>query len=452
MLGFVLCCAAAPAAAQHTFYKILPSKSGFNDILESNKDGFIATNRGGTYLLSNQGEYLSYIKQRRFNILEKFNNTNEYLMVGVNSNAGEYYFAKTNAEWIPTAESYENLNNIGDSCHIVYNVFIDTLHRKIISSGVHYPNCSKSNDFYPWAALLDFDLKLIKQKQIRTSSLKTGELTQILPNHKTGGYVAVYKTWEKGNQTEIIWLDSNLNTISTSPIETDSCFNPGFSGFTQMVLHDDSIYTIYGTSHFNSTGGCSFYIGTYLYNFNQYGKLISRIPQKTSYSNIYTTPNGKGLLCLGLDTLTLLNSQYDLVWEHQLFKPGNYAYDYFIIKPSIYGGYYGLFSATNSNEYYMHLFRLDSLGNYTNEPEYSEWQQPLMLLPNPAKDKVRVMIPYYLGMVETRIYDMQGRLMLQKTHDEKEYLDLVNFPPGTYVVKSTDLKRGKTRRMKLVVE
>ena len=300
--------------------------------------------------------------------------------------------------------------------------------------------------------MLDENLRIIKIIQIKTKSERIGLISQILPNHKTGGYVALYATWVGARQYEMIWLDSNLNTIIASTIETQRCFNKSTAFFSKMVLRDDSLYTIEGAVRFTGdTCGSSRY-EDYMYTFNHSGKLVSR--KSASYRELFQSNNGKGLLYLKHDTIGLMDSDLNVIWERQLFKPGNYGYDYFIIKPSMYGGYYGLFRVTNSltNEYYVHLFRIDSSGNYTNEPEYSEWQQPLMLMPNPAKDKVRIMIPYYLGMVETRIYDLRGRLLLHKTHDEQEYLDISYFAPGSYVVKATDLKRGKTRMMKMVVE
>jgi hypothetical protein len=451
-ISFFLFCAAAPAAAQKTFYTVVPRLITYSDILELEKGGFIATGYK-VYRLNSLGKYLSDEKLRTFNTVTKLNNkTGEYVFIGANSDAGEYYFAKTNAEWNTITENFENLNKIEDSCHTAYNSFYDTAQKKILVAGLYYPNCSKSSEFWPWAAILDENLRILKQNQIKTTAGRTGLITQILPNHKTGGYVALFKTEYGARLYEMIWLDSNLNTINASSIETQRCFNTSTAFFSKMVLRDDSLYTIEGSVRFTGdTCGSSRY-EDYMYTFYPSGKLVSRI--SASYRELFQSNNGKGLLYLKHDTIGLMDSDLNVIWERQLFKPGNYGYDYFIIKPSMYGGYYGLFRVTNSltNEYYVHLFRIDSLGNYTNEPEYSEWQQPLMLMPNPAKDKVRIMIPYYLGMVETRIYDLQGRLLLHKTHDEQEYLDISNFAPGSYVVKATDLKRGKTRMMKMVVE
>ena len=171
---------------------------------------------------------------------------------------------------------------------------------------------------------------------------------------------------------------------------------------------------------------------------------------------IFNSARKNHFLYATLDHIGMMNDKLEKVWEQPIIKRGNSSSWFRFMSVEIsqnHGFYYGAaVEELGFSKQRLHLFCFDSIGNINGGSEYSEWQQSLMLLPNPAKDKVRVIIPYYLGMVETRIYDMQGRLMLHKTHNEKEYLDLANFAPGSYIVKSTDLKRGKTRTMKLVVE
>jgi hypothetical protein len=96
------------------------------------------------------------------------------------------------------------------------------------------------------------------------------------------------------------------------------------------------------------------------------------------------------------------------------------------------GGYYGIASGEDyvnpgiwPDSYLLYIFKTDALGQIHQTEEYSEKKQPVMLQPNPALDKVRIVIPYYYGRVYAQFYNMQGVMVFEKTQEEKSLLTSV---------------------------
>jgi hypothetical protein len=135
-------------------------------------------------------------------------------------------------------------------------------------------------------------------------------------------------------------------------------------------------------------------------------------------------------------------------------KAGEY-FDLAMVRESADGGFYGVASgyyASDPWKTWIIVFKTDKDGNIENKEGYSEWDQPLMLQPNPAKDEVRVAIPYYFGEVESWIFDAQGNEMLYYKHNELDPIDISSLAAGVYIVHARIVETGEVRKMKLVVE
>ena len=98
------------------------------------------------------------------------------------------------------------------------------------------------------------------------------------------------------------------------------------------------------------------------------------------------------------------------------------------------------------------VFKTDSEGLIHPQNKYSEWDQPLMLIPNPASQKVRIAIPYFYGQIQARFFDAKGNFISQQTHFDTELFDIQHLSPGMYFVQAVNLNTQESRTLKLVVE
>ena len=450
-------CAVTTVTAQPTFYnyynKIKGDENLYWEIYQINDGGFL--NPGSAYLkkFNRHGDLvLKFDLPMMHSLNPDPRNENNVFVLGTSSALGDYYMVNMTTDGDILKKKYKYVAKASDTIEFAADFLVDTIRKTLVFAGGR--SRGDENNPHFWIGITDYDFNFVKQKSwIIKGKNKVYYFRQIIPNQKTGGYVVAVGDYSDNN--ELWWLDSNLNVVNARKIEGSPCLFSAY--FSRLINLNDSIFVIYGSASYTGFDSCSIKTdGSYIFIFNHKGDLIKRQMIYEGLEYIFNSARKNHFLYATLDHIGMMNDKLEKVWEQPIIKRGNSTSSFYgmTIKPGKNNGFY--YGAAEEELGFstqrLHLFSFDSLGNINSGSEYSEWQQSLMLLPNPAKDKVRVMIPYYLGMVETRIYDMQGRLMLHKTHDEKEYLDLVNFPPGTYVVKSTDLKRGKTRIMKLVVE
>ncbi len=72
-----------------------------------------------------------------------------------------------------------------------------------------------------------------------------------------------------------------------------------------------------------------------------------------------------------------------------------------------------------------------------------------MVFPNPVTKTMNVSIPGILGMADIRVFDIYGKLVLQRsTGQTNTQLDLSSLPSGMYMVKVVN--DGKETSMKVV--
>ena len=152
----------------------------------------------------------------------------------------------------------------------------------------------------------------------------------------------------------------------------------------------------------------------------------------------------------------IINSELQVI--DSIIPFSNKDVDYFginSVRESVDGGFYGVATgdyAVDPWQSWVYVFKTDSKGRIDNKAGYSEWEQPLMLQPNPAYNSVRVVIPYYYGEVETWIYDTHGSELLYYKHNELDPIDISALSAGVYAVHARIVETGEVRKMKLVVQ
>jgi hypothetical protein len=83
----------------------------------------------------------------------------------------------------------------------------------------------------------------------------------------------------------------------------------------------------------------------------------------------------------------------------------------------------------------LHILKVDSTGWYVGLPvgigEYDGLKQ-ILVYPNPAHDQVCFEPGLYRNM-ELQLYDQQGNLLLVKSLQSNQTIDISGFPPGVYI-------------------
>lgn len=74
----------------------------------------------------------------------------------------------------------------------------------------------------------------------------------------------------------------------------------------------------------------------------------------------------------------------------------------------------------------------------------------IQLFPNPVSRQFSFHIPDSYQQVRFELYDLQGRIMMKKDVENKEYISVENLNPGVYIYSITS--DGKTQRGKLIKE
>jgi len=165
-------------------------------------------------------------------------------------------------------------------------------------------------------------------------------------------------------------------------------------------------------------------VGGYLYYFG--------VPYKDCYwPNYYPSK----LHLIKMDT------NMNIIW--QKFYHGNE----FIFPTSIIqtndGGLLLMSSLSTTPNFPMnlnvHLMKIDIDGNTVDISTNMHNELAYSVYPNPAKDKLNIsLLSENSNIAELRIYDVQGRQVLQKTINAKESeIDVSSFSDGLYIIKVT---------------
>jgi len=115
---------------------------------------------------------------------------------------------------------------------------------------------------------------------------------------------------------------------------------------------------------------------------------------------------------------------------------------------------YGLMSCVqkNSTLYYESAYQpLADLCDLETFSSTTEEFTNTSLYPNPSTTYFQVNYPSEIGTSELKVFNLQGKLILQKPSYQQESIDVTNFSSGVYFVELTS-REGEVWRKKLIKE
>ena len=348
----------------------------------------------------------------------------------------------------------------GKTTEWVADFIDDTLRGQLILCGSHHKSFSGSPSGY-WIAGMDYEGKVLWENWFSDSG-NSRYFSKVFLNPKTGGYFLLSSDDKQYDRHELFNVDSVGNFLNRNPIEPSPCLespvSPRDFNITDLCSFKDTNFiapiNVYTSCNPNPENGLYFYL------YNSQGKLLKRIKHFWAVGNIEAISNGRFMLYAG-NFIVVLDAELNYLFSKDIFSKNSFELiEIKQVHQSHDGGFYGMaegYRVLNTAppweyENVVYVFKTDKFGNINNEPEYIEMQQPVMLQPNPARDKVRIAIPYYYGTISAKIYDALGHLLIESTQIEQNYIDISKLAPGVYSVDAQIMETGQTRKMKLVVE
>jgi hypothetical protein len=249
--------------------------------------------------------------------------------------------------------------------------------------------------------------------------------------------------------SEIFTTDSLGHLISRNYV--DSCYDANYLTYLKEIVDispfQDSLFLVSGRT------SCKRELNYYI--IDQYGKTKQKIISRYNFEIQLPLQNGNFLIAYG-DQMALLDQNFNHIWiREKLF--GEHLHFYYEIRKlrqSKDGGFYGIAEgiAPSGEDNLVFVFKTDRDGLIHPQNKYSEWDQPLMLIPNPASKKVRIAVPYYYGQIEAHFFDAKGNLISKQIQNDTDLFDIQHLSPGMYFVKAVILNTQESRTMKLIVE
>ena len=339
-----------------------------------------------------------------------------------------------------------------------YDMFYDPQRKLFIACGF-YGN--KNMRYTGWVAGIDSGGNQLWTNLIPSPTNERYGVGRILPTNRRGEYVCLLEELDAGYYNELYLIDSTGNVLRKAPLDP----NPGnnswgkpYDLYRSTYVDEDN-----STPSFTNLTDSTFVMSVippgksqwdrYFYIYDQELNLKRKI--KGGGLNQTRIADNRMMGYLG-NYIGIMDSELQDIDSIIPFKDkaGEY-FDLAMVRESADGGFYGVASgyyASDPWKTWIIVFKTDKDGNIENKEGYSEWDQPLMLQPNPAKDEVRVAIPYYFGEVESWIFDAQGNEMLYYKHNELDPIDISALAAGVYIVHARIVETGEVRKMKLVVE
>jgi hypothetical protein len=432
---------------QNTFSRVYKNY-GSTDIQEDDKNGYLLTmnNANSIFRINSDGDVLwSKEISNVMSILRTENHSSKSYLFGsedvsVIDNRGNYLLNKFKSQF-------------KDSSQCLYDVVYNQERKEFVVAGGRWEiGCGTPVHF--WIACVDLFGKL-KWEKTWYDKDQSRFFQRIFPIKNTGGYLMLGTDWDNSEYWDITTIDS-LGNIKTRHY-VDGHWNYGRWDYSVTVYdiapYKDSLFllSIYQPA---PKSEFSYFV------VNQQGVRVKQIRNKPLCRHHLPLKNGNILLYEG-DFLAMLDSNFNFIWKREKIF-GNYPnHDITIVKmkQSKDGGFYGIANGTSilpDGDYDSDLvfaFKTDTLGLiYENKPAKTEWDAPMMLQPNPAKNKVRITIPYYHGTIEALFYNLQGQFVESQTLLESELFDISRLSPGIYFVKGRNIETNETRTMKLVVK
>lgn len=445
LLSIVLCL--SKSQAQNTTFMYTFKNSGGYDILEDKKNGFVFNADYSIFRINKFGNKLfEQYKPGLWMILETSSDSNSLYIFGVSSEIGGYAFNKIDYSGKLLEENYYSDKDNNDTLITPQDVIFDEKRDQFVVCGGKNPYYSTKYHF--WIAGVDKNGKILWQNSFFDKG-KFRHFSKIIPNKATGGYLLLGSDIMNNFYSEIFNTDSLGHLISRNYV--DSCYDANFLTYRMEVVDispfQDSLFLVSGRTSCNRD--LNYYI------LDKYGKTKRKIISDFNSELFIPLDNGNIFFAVG-DYIYLLDQNFNLVWmREKLFGEHlHFYYEIHKLRQSKDGGFYGIAEgiAPSGEDNLVFVFKTDRDGLIHPQNKYSEWDQPLMLIPNPASKKVRIAIPYYYGQIEAHFFDSKGNLISKQIQNDTDLFDIQHLSPGMYFVKAVILNTQESRTMKLIVE
>jgi hypothetical protein len=456
----LLCSSCIKAVAQNSFIIKIPAFGAYDpNVFEDEKGCIIAKYDYGITRINPNGRILWKTKDKNLLNGACIKDSQYNVFPAMDSEMGGFRFQAIDYTGKTKWMEREDFSEI--RMQSVWDFIIDSVRQQYIVAGERGIVGDLKNIYY-WMAGLNYNGQMIWENEWRDSG-KSRYFIRILPNKSSGGYMLLSEEMDKYDRKELISVDTLGNVLSRNLIEPDICkddrayihrleksnfceFKNGYLGI--VYLSDRSICT-------------KMEEGDYFYTYDDNGNLLTRtlMEDENRVLDISITPKGD-ILGLYADTqyrlgMRLLDDKFKTKW--QTIVPNmpiiNDFFDFKVIT-SKDGGYIGIASQLTfpENQYYIYVYKTDSLGRINPKDEFVEKQQPIMLQPNPAKNNVKIVMPYYYGTINAKFYSMQGEFLFESNQSEQDNIDISSLSPGIYIVKAKVEETGEERTMRLFVD
>ena len=445
---FMYLCLANSQAQVHTFVHTYQDW-GAGDIVEDHKNGYLLLVGYNSVRIDRHGNKLWTQNLASEIVLQTEKDSNSYFQFGTASEQGGVFFNKLDYEGNLLEYNFIFTQNKNDSQITPRDVIYDKKRDQFIACGSKTRYLSSKGQF--WIAGFDKHGKIVWQNSWFDKG-QSRYFKRILPIKSTGGYLLLAGSNEDSDYAEIFTTDSMGRLKSRYFV--DSCYHID-TWIKAMEVYDiqpyrDSLFLLSAYRKYCNRDRSYFIL-------NKNGKTIRKISNKNFSMKQLPLKNGN-ILISGGDGLTLLDTNFNIIWMREKIFGEHPNHDITMqhIHHSSDGGFYGI-AAGESHDWdpdkdLTFVFKTDSLGFIHHSPKYNEWDQPLMLIPNPASKNVRIAIPYYYGRIEAKFYDMQGKFIFKESRNDTEPFDISTLPSGLYMVEAINLETQASRKMKLVVD
>ena len=446
---FMHLCLANSQAQVHTFLYTYQDYLPI-DIAEDSKYGYLYLSNYDNIRIDKYGNKL-WTKPLGLNVIRQTEkDSNCYFQFGVATEAGGFAFNKIDYKGNLLEENHIWTTVKNDSQITPWDVIYDANRDQFIACGLKNKYLARNCQF--WIAGFDKHGKILWQNSWSEPTQKSAYFKRILPNKATGGYLLLGNSFDDDEYSVIFTTDS-LGKFKTRN-NIDSCYEAVKWIYIMQVFdikpYSDSFFLL-SSYRADCNSERNYYI------LDKYGKVVRKIVTEFVSSLFLPLKNGN-ILVSGGNALVMLDSNFKVVWiQDKMFgEHPNHDLEMRNIHQSSDGGFYGI-AAGESHDWdpdkdLTFVFKTDSLGNIYNREKYSEWDQAMMLIPNPASKNVRIAIPYYYGRIEAKFYDIQGKFIFKETHNDTEPFDISALKSGLYMVEAINLETQASRKMKLVVE
>ncbi len=429
---------------QNTFSRVFQN-NGSTDIQEDDKNGYLVTmnNANSIYRINSEGNILW--NKEISNVVS--------ILRTENHSSQSYLFGSDNLTTIDEKGNYlvrKFISNYKDSSQTFCDVLYNNKRKEFVVAGGKW-EIGCGTPFHFWIACVDLFGKL-KWEKTWYDKDQSRFFLRIFPTND--GYLFLGNDAHNCEYWDITTTDSLGNLKTRHYVDGHWYYGRWDYSVTvyDIAPYKDSLFllSIYQPA---PKSEFSYFV------VNQQGVKVQQIRNKPVWRHHLPLKNGN-ILLYGGESIFMMDSNFNVIWRRDKIFGDYPNHDITIekMKQSNDGGFYGIANGRSIllggdfSSDLVFVFKTDTVGLiYENKPAKTEWDAPMMLQPNPAKNKVRIAIPYYHGIIEASFYTVQGQFIEKQTLPESENFDISRLSPGIYHVKGRNIETNETRTMKLIV-